>query len=109
MYNIKINTLPVLTKLLQKMKIDELSLTDKELEKVRKEITSNEGKLITLSYFRKTQSEWLSYIGGLTFDRVNNSFTLPIGIYIDLEKASLSPYAKIVIDFKNKLLTVTDL
>lgn len=108
MYNIKINTLPVLTKLLQKMKTDELSLTDKELEKVRKEITSNEGKLITLSYFRKTQGEWLSYIGGLTFDRSNNIFILPIGVYLDLEKVSLLPYAKIVIDFQNKRLTVTD-
>lgn len=113
MYNIKINTLPVLTKLVQKINGEALPLTDKEIEKLRKEIISSYGKLVAISYFRKDGGEWLSYIGPMAYVYTKNNtaevYDIPIGTWYDNANDLLKPYCKITFDIKNKQIMVSEL
>lgn len=113
MYNIKINTLPVLTKLVQKINDTALPLTDKEIEKLRKEILSNDGRLVAISYFKKNGGEWLSYIGPMAYVYTKNNtaeaYDIAIGTWYDSANDLLKPYYKITFDIKNKQIMVSEI
>lgn len=69
MYNIKINTLPVLTKLIYKVinAQEPITLTSKEDTQLKKEIEKNRGKLVAISFYHKNYEQYMSYIGNLNY------------------------------------------
>ena len=82
MYNIKINTLPVLTKLIYKLinAQGEIKLTSKEDTHLKKEIEKNEGKLVAISFYHKGYKQYMSYIGSLTYELLgqNQEYYIPV-------------------------------
>lgn len=97
MYNIKINTLPVLTKLFYKMvnKHEPLVLTSKEDIQLKKEIEKNKGKLVAISVYHNDYEEFMSYIGNFTYDVTDNAKTYLIPLvfqYSHTERVNQTVY-----------------
>lgn len=78
MYNIKINTLPVLTKCLNKLKTvsnPPLQLTDKEYNKLISEITKNENLMCYFRFYDIVDGTYRDYLHALTVSNYNTSTT----------------------------------
>lgn len=84
MYNIKINTLPVLTKLAKKLKNSstvELTLSEKEYNQLTRELEKFQNTIVYISYWDTINNLPSSYIGQLVIYNATNEIMIPVQIH----------------------------
>lgn len=83
MYNIKINTLPVLTKLAKKLKYSstgQLTLSEKEYNQLTRELEKFKGTTVYISFWDMLNNWPASYIGQLVTYDATNEIMIPVQI-----------------------------
>jgi hypothetical protein len=114
MYNIKINTLPVLTKLIYKSINAQglITLTTKENIQLKKELEKNYGKLVAISIYYKTHDQYISYIGSFSYIRPtedDQDYTIPIYYEYSGDDETLHIVNVVIYNDTNKTLTIGEI